>query len=265
MPRRDPGLMKYLFLLLVTFLSISAYSADNEDTSKLMGKWISLESQKGKLQSDWNARRQFLSQKLDLYNAETEALNAVLTLTDTQKSDVDTRRLELLKKQDSLELEQTHINAQISEAISKARTLLTRLPPPLQMLWQEKFSLLSQEGINNSEKLERLLTLFKLVENFNDRIALHRTIMEVSDQNGETIKLLVSQIYMGVAQGWYVSDDGAAYGYGRATNIGWTWWHGENASTELGSKLDPQTILATRAIIENPTTASFLSLPIKIQ
>lgn len=257
--------MKYLYLLVLTITSATAYSAGNEGDAQLMEKWINLESQKGKLQSDWNARRQQLNQKLDLYNAETEALNAVLKLTDNQKSDVDTRRLELLQKQDQLEQEQAFINTHLSEATNKARTLITRLPPPLQVQWQEKFALLSQEGVNSSEKLERLLTLFKLVEDFNDRIALHKSIMEVPSANSEKSKLLVSQIYMGVAQGWYVSDDGAAYGYGRATNIGWTWWHGENASTELGSKLDPQTILATRAIIENPTTASFLSLPIKIQ
>lgn len=259
--------MKYLYLCLFfcIFHSIPAYSQNIEDDSQLMEKWISLESQKGKLQSDWNSRRQQLDQKLSLYNAETEALNAVLKLTDNKRSDVDTRRLELLQKQDQLEEEQALINTQLREAIGKARTLLTRLPPPLQIQWQEKFALLSQEGVNSSEKLERLLTLFKLVEDFNDRIALHKTIMEIPDANNDKKKLLVSQIYMGVAQGWYVSDDGAAYGYGRATNIGWTWWHGENATTELGETLDPQKILAARAMIEKPTTASFLSLPIKIQ
>jgi hypothetical protein len=118
--------------------------------------------------------------------------------------------------------------------------------------------------VSNSEKLERLLGLFKLVEEFDDRVALNRITMELPDTNGQLQQLFVTQIYLGVGQGWYVSDDGSAYGYGRATKLGWSWWHGDQASAELGRELDPQDLLRVRSVLENPTTATFVSLPIKI-
>ena len=114
--------------------------------------------------------------------------------------------------------------------------------------------------------LRRLLCkLFKLVEEFDNRVGIHRSAMKLVDKEGNPQKLLVTQLYLGAGQGWYVSDDGNSYGYGRATKLGWNWWHGSDASDELGNKLDPQDLLRLRTILENPTTATFLSLPIKIQ
>jgi hypothetical protein len=104
-----------------------------------------------------------------------------------------------------------------------------------------------------------------MAEDFNKRIALHRTTMELQTVDNNTAKVLVTQIYMGISHGWYVSDDGSAYGYGKANTLGWTWWHGTDASKELGHELEPQDLLDVRSVLENPTSASYLPLPLKLQ
>lgn len=88
--------------------------------------------------------------------------------------------------------------------------------------------------------------------------------MEVSTKDAEIKNMRVTQIYLGVSQGWYVSDDGQYFGYGRPDLKSWTWWHNESASKELGKKLNPQDLLELVNVINNPTTASFIRLPIKI-
>jgi hypothetical protein len=197
-------------------------------------------------------------------NTEQGALKEVISQESKATSDVDQRRLSLLKTQDQLEQEQAEVDRQIQTATAQVQSLKIKLPPPLQAEWEEKLPLLSQKGVSNSEKLERLLGLFKLVEEFNNRIALNRSTMKLPGNNNETHNILVTQVYLGTSQGWYVSDDGATYGYGRATNLGWKWWHQQDASTELGRELNPKTLLELRSVLENPTTAKFVSLPIKI-
>lgn len=256
------------FAVLITFLLPLVCVSQQLDTSRqldgLMGKWIDLESQKGRLQSEWSVRKADLEHRLSLLEIEQATLKEALAEGNKSTSEVDEQRLTLLKTQDKLESEQSLMNVQLQKAIELAQSLQSRLPPPIQAQWQERLPYLAQSDLNTSEKLEKLLGLFKLVEEFDDRIALHSSTLEIPGVANEARLVFVTQIYLGASQGWYVNEDGSVYGYGRATPLGWKWWHGDEASTELGGSLDVSTLLKTRAILENPTAASFVSLPIKI-
>jgi vacuolar-type H+-ATPase subunit I/STV1 len=134
-----------------------------------MEQWLNIESQKGKLQLDWNTREQQLQQSLNLLSDEKTTLQTLLKKTDTEKSDVDKRRFELSEKQSLLENEQVEVKDQIYKASVFSRNFLKRLPPPLQIKWQKKLLILTQEGATDSEKLERILTLYKMVNEFDDQ------------------------------------------------------------------------------------------------
>jgi len=260
--------IKLWFLIIVIFFpGLSFSQGESRKKSSLDGlvsQWIELESQKGNLQVDWTQRRQELDRKLELFDAERDALLALVNKADNVKSDVDSRRLELLEKQTDLESEQAEVNEALARALSSLETLLHRLPPPLQQEWRDKKSLLERDGASNSEKLERVLVMTKLVEDFDGRVAVHRTAMNLSGAEGNLRDIRVTQVFLGAGQAWYVSEDGAYYGYGRSTTTGWQWWGGAGAEQELGRALDPDELLRLCEILENPTTARYLSLPIKI-
>lgn len=253
-----------LIIFSVSTYSISAYAENESTLNELMDQWLSLESQKGKLQRDWQARSQQLEQKHALFDTEIKTLKQVLKQSVNADNDVVQRRLLLITKQDKLEQEQIIVKNEMKKANDFVHSLLSRLPPPIQKQWQEKLLLLTQKSISLSEKLERLLTLFQQVNEFNKRVAQHRSSMQIPNASGELQNLLVTQIYLGVGQGWYISDDGSYYGYGRSTSLGWYWWHGEEASAELGRKLNPNDLLDVSKTLQNPTSASFMTLPIKI-
>lgn len=252
-------------LALLPMLSPAAFADDNNSLDRLMSEWLTLERQKGALQIEWNERRDHLERRLELLTSEEKSLREVIQQKSETRGEVDERRLSLLETQEKLEREQAELASRIEQATASAETLKPRLPPPLQVQWDGKLSLLSSEDASNSEKLERLLTLFKQVEEFNSRVAMHRSTMELAGPDGESRMQLVTQIYLGAGQGWYVSDDGRAYGYGRSTKLGWNWWHGDEASKELDRGLDPRALLQVRSVLENPTTAAFISLPVKVQ
>ena len=245
-------------------LAVSSTGYTQDNLSELMRQWLDIESQKGKVQLDWNSKKQYLEQTQSLLIVEKKELSNLLKKADTDRSDVDQRRIELSQQQSVLEQEQQVVNKQILQATAFCQKLLTRLPPPLQEQWQEKLLLLSQEGATDSEKLERILSLYQMVNEFDERIALNRGSMAIPSEAGQEKNLLVTQMYLGVSQGWYVSDDGLHYGYGRADNTGWQWWHNEASSAELGRVLLADDLLKLRDILQKPTTAKFIDLPVKV-
>ena len=256
--------LPFILLNLTLVSSTAIYAGSDETYAELMQQWISLESQKGKLQTDWQERRQQTEQRLALFELEQDALQQVIKKSSEVSSDVDERRLALVSEQSKLEAEQQNISQQLQQTSQNMHDLMLRLPPPLQEQWQQKIALLNDNVVSNSEKLERLLSLFKLAEDFDQRIALHRTSMLVEDPQGKTQHMMVTQIYMGLSQGWYVNDDGSVYGYGRADKLGWRWWHQQDTQPMLAQPLSAEILLKVRDTLENPTTASYLTLPVSI-
>jgi hypothetical protein len=257
--------MRRLFRTFIAVFPLIALVDTTNASEKLMDDWLNLEIQKGHLQSSWSQREQDLNQHLALLEIESERLKEVLARRTEVSGEVDQRRSALLQQQEQLEQEQSQLKAQLETALQGVKTIHPRLPPPLHSEWQTQLDQITPDVLNNSEMLERLLALFKMLEEFDSRVALHRGVLELpnSDQGAGSV-VLVNQIYLGISQGWYVSDDGESYGYGRATPLGWRWWHGAESDQELGRSLNPETITQVRRILENPTTADFVALPVKI-
>ncbi|KXI27302.1 DUF3450 family protein [Paraglaciecola hydrolytica] len=261
--------MKVLVLLYLVFsltlvLSAKINAKPNETNAELMQQWITLESQKGKLQTDWHERRQQLKQRLALFELEHEALQQIIKKSSEISSEVDERRLALVSEQTKLETEQQKVSQQLQHISENIEYLMLRLPPPIQEQWQQKITLINDSIASNSEKLERLLNLFILAEDFDRRIAINRTSMLLNNSPDNPIHMMVTQIYIGLSQGWYVNDDGSAYGYGRANKLGWQWWHQQDTQQVLGSPLSSKALLKIRDSLDNPTTATYLALPITL-
>ncbi len=228
-----------------------------------MARWLDLESQKGKLQSEWRDRETMLSRRLELLQVEADAITKALTQSRTSTSEVDARRQALSEEQTELEREQKRLGEQLADAIQRMQRLQPRLPPPLQAEWSEKLELASRDDASNSQKLEKLLSLYQLLNEFNGRVAYHKTAMQIpGGKDGSQI--MVAQIYLGLAQGWYVSDDGKLTGFGRPTEQGWQWWQGEDAVRILSRNLDASALLKVKTMLEMPATADYVPLPVVV-
>ncbi len=250
---------------LLSMFSVNASTSSNQTLDALMQQWISIESQKGQLQRSWSTQEQHLRQKLALLKTEKKALQAILSKTSDKKTELDSQRLELIGQQNNLEQEQVIIKAKIAELSDYFFTLLPKLPPPLQSTLQKKLQILKRDSASVSEKLERLLSSLKLINEFDERIAVNKTSVRIADSSDDEQDLLVTQVYLGLSQAWYVSENGQNYGYGRSEHTEWTWWHKKKASLALGQELAPESLLELVEIIQNPTKARFLSLPIQVQ
>jgi hypothetical protein len=252
-------------LALVLFVVIPFANISNANTDELMQKWIQLETQKGKLQTEWAERKAELERRQQLLVAEQASLNEVLSQTAMSQTDTDQRRKELLTRQQLLEQEQIAMSEQVNKAKASLQAIQFRLPPPLADEVDNKMKSLNTELIA-SEKLERLLSIFKLIKEFDQRIAVNKATIELPVEGQEAARSIrVTQVYLGLTQGWYISEDGSEYGYGRSTGLGWKWWGNQEADNELGHRLDPREIKTLVDITGNPALAELVALPVKLE
>jgi hypothetical protein len=88
------------------------------------------------------------------------------------------------------------------------------------------------------------------LDDFERKVTLHQSIMTMAD--GEDY--LMSQVYLGLSSGWYVSSDGQFAGAGHAAPEGWQW---ESVS-------DTTSISNMVAILERRRNAELVSVPVML-
>jgi len=256
--------MRLFFLLILTALSFGASA--QQDNYKLVQQWLDLESQKGKLQLNWQASEQALKNQLALLQEEKAALNALLKNANEAKSEVDAKRLSLTQQQVQFESNQSVIVQALGEAYLFIKRIVSHMPPPIQQDWSGKLNTFEQTSLSTSEKLERLLSMFKSADEFDQRVAINSVSMSIPTENGESLRL-VNQIYLGLSYAWYISSDGNYFGLGRVEQEGWKWYHQNQALQAVGggnSKEFQSALLAIKAILEKPTQAQFVKAPVAL-
>ncbi|MAD90920.1 MAG: hypothetical protein CMK64_14560 [Pseudoalteromonas sp.] len=252
--------MKWM-LIFLTAMSSSCFAATETD-SKLLKKWLALEQQSGALKQNWAERKLRLQQQLSLLEQEQTALEALIKDNQDSSGLVSKQRLELTQKQTLLETEQAALAQNTDALLHYISELHKRFPPPLYSTWQEELAQL--EAIkDNSEKLELALRMIKQATDFNSRIAKHTALLAVSHQ-GQTQQVLVEQIYLGLGHGWYLSSDQKYFGYGRSSQHGWQWWHGEAVNQVLPMQTTKADIARVIRILKTPTQAQYVQLPIAL-
>jgi len=257
--------MNFFRNIIVVFVcALSPLGYAETDLNQLMQKWIQLESQKGNLQIEWAERKTELDRRQQLLTTEKASLKETLAQAEGSTSDVDQRRNELLSRQEKLEKEQATLSLQINKAASFLEIKKNQMPPPLAEEITQKLVFLNQSGLSQSERLEKLLSIYKLISEFDQRVAINKSKLEIPAENEGHKTLQVTQIFLGLSQGWYLSDDASQYGYGRATELGWKWWSNEEVEQELGQRMDLSELKNLIAIAENPTLADLVTLPIKL-
>ena len=160
-----------------------------------------------------------MEQHLSLLDRETRELNQLLKASKQEQDEVEQRRLELLERQTRLEQEQAALERSLRQAAIRLKTLHTQLPPPLRQGWAEELPRLEDPLLTSSEKLQLVLNLLGQLDDFQQRVTSHETIMTLVDGQ----EYLVKQVFLGLSHGWYVTADQSHAAAGMANPDGWQW------------------------------------------
>lgn len=239
-----------LLLQLITLLGLAngAAALDTGQAERLVEKWLATERQATVLQSDWQAQKPLLEQRIALLKAEREQLRAALK--NHQLDEVEARRAELLQQQTAMEAEQAALRPQLKTLSAQLQGLTQLLPPPLLNAWNKEAAVADEQDI--SLQLQALLARLSRLAEFDQRINIHE--MTLTEPAGKTV--LVKQLYLGVGGAWFTSQDGSYAGTGRATPEGWR-WHFDEA-------LDSATVKRAIAIHQKQRAPEFVALPLRL-
>lgn len=239
-------------LLVVACCGVCLAQDDpTEDVQSLALQWTSLERQRNLLQSTWRDQQPVLEQQLALLERERAELSEFLEQTETVQDEVEQRRLELLERQSELERQQASLERELEAAILRVQSLHRQLPPPVAAAWDLRMPQLRAEFLTTSERLQVLLEMLGDLDDFDRRVSLHEETMTLGDGQEH----LVSEVYLGLAQGWYVSTNGGYAGSGRAGADGWEW----RAIDE------PEAVDRVIAILERRRNVELVALPVDLR
>jgi hypothetical protein len=248
MIRRSPW-----YLLVLTALGLlPGYAADDpvSETHQLTLQWTRLEHQKDTLEANWRNYKPVLEQQLVLLEREIRDLGALLETSEQQQDAVEQKRLELLQEQTLLEQDQAQLERSLVQATIALHGMHPQLPPPLQSAWNAELSGLDDPLATTSEKLQLLLELLGMLDDFGQKISLHESVMTLADGQD----YLVRQVYLGLSHGWYVTADQRFAASGRANPDAWLW---EPAD-------DGQSIMEIIAILERRASPALVSIPLRL-
>ena len=237
-------------LLLVVSSTALAQDDPTGEIGTLSLQWTSLERQRNLLESSWRDEQPLLEQQLSLLERERRELADFLEQTETAQGDVEERRLELLEQQSALEQQQAVLERELEATVIQVQSLYRQLPPPLVVAWDEHFSELRADFLTTSERLQVLLGMLGDLDDFDRRLSLHEDVMTLQDGQEH----LVSQVYLGLSQGWYVSANGSFAGAGHPGANGWQWQSSD----------EPETINRVIAILERRRNAEFVAISIEL-
>nr|WP_249118479.1 DUF3450 family protein [Pseudoalteromonas sp. NEC-BIFX-2020_015] len=234
-------------------------SSKAEQVDSLVERWLSTEQQQSALTNEWITQQPLLEQRLTLLKAEQKQLTQLLAQDSESGNEVDQARGELLALQNSMETDQAYLTGWLKTQFINVNDLIYRLPPPLEKSWREQLSVhdgtdndqANKNLKSNSDRLTLLLKLFDDLSQFDSRISSYQSAITLP--NGE--QKLVSQIYMGISLGWYISLDNTYAAQGFATDNGWRW----QAIDDQQSVLQVKQMLA---MLNQQKEAEFINLNI---
>ncbi|MBL4827198.1 MAG: DUF3450 family protein, partial [Spongiibacteraceae bacterium] len=236
------------------FVSVTTLAENKPlEIDQLLIQWTQMEQQRSHIESQWRQRKDILTQQLVLLADEEKVLNDSLSENSDQRDDVEQQRFELLQQQTNMEQTQHELSKRLAVVVEQVLGFRHRLPPPLKDQWDQELDALTMEDIDSSEKLELLLQALSQLEDFENRIALHQSVMTVADG----VERKVQQFYLGLSQGWYVDAKGEYAGYGRSSAQGWQWL----VHTQVEG-LEPQVLKKVVTMLTQQQHAEFVSLPI---
>lgn len=242
--------LRHLNAGLLLVVASAARGDATGEMEALTLQWTALERQRNVLESNWRDQQPVLEQQLALLERERRELASFLEQTETAQDEVEERRLELLDRQSVLEQQQASLERELQAAIVQVQSLHRQLPPPMVAAWNERLPELKADVATTSERLQVLLEMLGDLDDFDRKLSLHEEVMVLADGQEH----LVSEVYVGLSHGWYVSTDGIYAGAGHPGPGGWQWRRSE----------EPEAITRVIAIVERRRNAELVALPVAL-
>lgn len=226
-----------------------------EETRLVMGKWIETQQVIAKERNDWSQGKGVLEDRIALVAGEVATLEERVSQQTASLAGALARKAEVVAENERLKALQSRLADSIAGMEVQVRTILKQLPDPVQSRLQPLVARMPFDGAkattSAAERFQNVLGILNEVNRSNGEIAVQYEVRTLADGS----KAEVQAVYVGLAQGYFVSPKGEA-GIGRPSADGWIW------SPAPASAND---ILTTLEILQGKHTPAFVPLPVNMQ
>lgn len=239
-------------------LSVAAPSAQESPIEKAMGdsaKYVETRQLIGKLKADYKVSRDSMEATIDLTRDQIADLREALEEKRSRITEDDDKRARELELKEQAQAATAGLEERVAAMEQRLIALQGHLPLPL----TEKIRSLTERFPEDPESAEKGLALRFLdvaavlneIDKFHGEVSTWPEDQVLADGK----RAMVTSVYFGISQGYYVDGSGQLAASGRATDEGWTW------TQEDGIAEGVQTAVK---ILNNEVGASFVSLPVQI-
>ncbi len=219
-------------------------------------QWVQTRQLISRTKADWESEKDLLLQTKALYERELAGIAEQRGKVSTNSTQVDRERAtaELELKESNATLD--HGRATMEALELKIRTLVPRLPSPLQETLKPLLARLPEDAkatkLGVTERLQTVVSVLNEVDKFNNAV----TLASEKRKNPAGDEMAVETVYVGLGAGYFVNQTGEFAGRGQPGLQGWEWTTDPALSTPVREVV---------RIYRGERTATFVPLPVTLR
>ena len=226
-----------------------------EATRTVIEEWVQTRQLISKEQSAWNADKQLLQHRIELFKTEIETLDQQIEESEEQATEAQRQRDALQGEIDVLKSASRVVEDLVDDYEAKITALAKRFPQPLRDKVDTFLTKLPKPGkkspLSAGERLALVIGILLAVDQFNGNITLISELRKVP--SGETAE--VKTLYIGLAQAYYVDNNGRYAGVGIPSEGGWEWTSDNDIAENVSKAIAMyEGVMKPAAFVELPVT-----------
>lgn len=244
----------FTFWVLLVGFSVVGQTKPGETRSHFK-EWLDTEKAISREKEDWNARKVWLNEHISLTQRELVSLKEKIAEFEEKASTTDEQRLKLLDREAILQQQQKRVTEILVKLEHRLQQLRPGLPEPLLQDLELAYHKLPAAGAETSiglaDRLQNVIGVLSDIFTFDKKI----TITESLHQSADGTEYLVTVLYLGLGQAYFIGTNDAGIGF--PSSEGWKWESQPNLSGKIKKAID----------MAQGTTGevTFVDLPVKLQ
>lgn len=202
---------------------VSLTGSPLDETVNTLQQWVETERQISTARANWAQERVSIEDLIAIYRQESEQLDQVIREAADDVSVAETRRAELLARDESIKALEAQALAKIAETEIRLRALEPLLPEPVRQELRPLFRVLPENPRESrapiGQRIQPIVGILTQIQRFNQVVTITEGFREF--EAGKTVQ--TEKIFFGLGTAFYVDGANEHAGRGRLTASGWEW------------------------------------------
>jgi len=218
----------------------------------LVAKWVDLRREAALEKENWDEQKAQLEQERSLLLKEKKMLEEEIVQARKEQTQVETERVELLQGKEVSQKVLDECLPAITRAEANLKKWQVMVPPSLSASLSTFFDRLPRaSGKSVSQRLQVILSIYGEIERLQHNVHIVKETLKTDSDSLQEMDV----IYLGLTQGFAVSQDNKIAGISLPSPDGWKWQWKNEIAPEVRKAI---------AFYRREQMADFVHLPLKI-